>query len=127
MANAPRSSGRVARSVPLGALPTAVRTALTMTASLMTLLPPSVSQRLAGFEREGNPLLGFPFAAQRQERLALEIEQILLAHGRAGRDAASAQHMRHFIGYVRIVLADKFSLAHGVDAELERGQHTLAG
>src|ERR1700727_1570263 len=38
MAMAARSSGRVKASVPLGALPTAVRTLLTMTASLMFYL-----------------------------------------------------------------------------------------
>jgi hypothetical protein len=35
IAAAPRSSGRVSRRVPLGALPTAVRTADTITASFM--------------------------------------------------------------------------------------------
>src|SRR5271155_159778 len=39
---AARSSGRLVRSVPLGALPTAVRTALTMTASRMIHLPAGV-------------------------------------------------------------------------------------
>ncbi len=39
IAAAARSSGRVARRVPLGALPTAVRTELTMTASRMVHLP----------------------------------------------------------------------------------------
>ena len=39
IAAAARSSGRVARRVPLGALPTAVRTELTITASRMVHLP----------------------------------------------------------------------------------------
>src|SRR5271166_5854444 len=39
MATAARSSGRVVRSVPLPALPTAVRTELTITASLMGATP----------------------------------------------------------------------------------------
>jgi hypothetical protein len=44
MAMAAKSSGRVVRSVPRGALPTAVRTALTMTASLI-LFPQGLKPR----------------------------------------------------------------------------------
>src|ERR1700690_4435392 len=42
MVAAARSSGRLVRSVPLGALPTAVRTELTITASRMIHLPDGV-------------------------------------------------------------------------------------
>src|SRR4051794_563109 len=124
MAAAPRSSGRVARSIPLGALPTAVRTALTITASLI-LVTPLIPQRLPGFQREANPLLRLLLAAQREERFPLQIQQVLLAHQRARRDLTAAQHVRHPIGDLRVVIADKLAFAHDVDPEFQRRQHAF--
>ena len=46
MTIAARSSGRVVRSVPLGALPTGVRTAETMTASFMVSMAPRWTARV---------------------------------------------------------------------------------
>src|ERR1035437_7952599 len=140
MATAARSSGRVARNIPLGALPTAVRTALTITASLMDISPlwrrhsslprrhscrrlpgrehvsrrvstrqaggPApqlhtlIPKRLPALQGEGDPLLGFLFAAKREERFPLQIQQILLAFQGAGRDGPAAQNVRHPIGYL---------------------------
>src|SRR5215218_5012482 len=87
MAAAPRSSGRVARRVPFGALPTAVRTALTITA--FSIL---VSQRLACLERVGDSLLRLLFAAQGKEALAFEVQVVLFADQGTGRDGAAAHH-----------------------------------
>src|ERR1017187_5331592 len=117
MATAARSSGRVARKVPLGALPTAVRTALTITASLMLVsrghpLPHGrgsetygaarvskrfllIPQWLAAFQGEGNPLLRLLLTAERKKSLPLQIQQILFADRSAGRDIAAAQHPSH--------------------------------
>ena len=38
-----------------------------------------VPQRLSGFEREGDALLGFAFAAEGEKSLEFEVKQILLA------------------------------------------------
>src|SRR5262249_59011252 len=67
IAAAASSSGRVPRSVPPGALPTAVRTAETMTASFMSASAPASPDRLSRFpiaeeilDRFGD-LTHFPF------------------------------------------------------------------
>src|ERR1035437_6757385 len=147
MATAARSSGRVARNIPLGALPTAVRTALTITASLMDVSPQSektktgmaadktqsclirvhrrssaahnflIPQRAAALQCKGDALLGFLFAAKREERFPLQIQQILLAHQGAGSDRAAAQNVRHPTSDLRVVVADEFALPHHVDPE----------
>src|ERR1044071_6366864 len=77
---APISSGRVVRNVPFGALPTAVRTAVTITASLILL--PLVSQRLPRLQHVRQPLLCFAHAGERKERLALQVQKILLGNTR---------------------------------------------
>src|SRR5690349_12369975 len=65
---APISSGRVVRNVPFGALPTAVRTADTITASLIL-----ISQWFAGFQHVGHSFLRLAGANQRQKRFALQV------------------------------------------------------
>src|SRR5579863_2691761 len=52
-----------------------------------------VSQRLAGLERECNPLLRLALAAQRQERLTLQVKHVLLADQRSRRHTPAAQHI----------------------------------
>src|SRR6185369_12273655 len=97
----PISSGRVVRNVPFGALPTAVLTADTITASLimlslvlctlyLVLCSSSVSssnkvrstknkvhlisQRFPCFQHVRNPLLRLAHADKREERLALQVQ-----------------------------------------------------
>src|SRR5262249_17089064 len=84
------SSGRVSFKVPRGALPTAVLTELTITASFISFAPVFCSQLLktrkaflvsewfAGLEHVLNPLLSLTLAAERHKCLALEIQQVLL-------------------------------------------------
>src|ERR1035437_1548832 len=76
MARAARSSGRMVRSFPFGALPIGVRAAATMKASLMISIP----QRFAGLEGVGDTFDGFGFAAQAQENLAFQVHQVLLGN-----------------------------------------------
>src|SRR6266576_3747654 len=70
---APISSGRVFLNVPFGALPTAVRTADTITASLIILIP----QRLPRLQHVRHAFLGLALTNQRQERLAFQIQKVL--------------------------------------------------
>src|SRR5262245_19408111 len=79
IAAAAMSSGLVARSVPFGALPTAVRAPATITASFI-VGPPlhSVPQWLAGGEQVLDPLDGFLLVEQVDEGLALERQDVLL-------------------------------------------------
>src|ERR1035437_8986149 len=76
MARAARSSGRIVRSFPFGALPIGVRTAATRKASLML----SVPQRFAGLEGVGDTFDGPGFTAQAQEYLAFQVHQVLLGN-----------------------------------------------
>src|SRR5262245_2224164 len=69
---APISSGRVVRNVPRGALPTAVLTADTITASLISVLR-LVAQRLPRLQHVRDSFLRLAFADQRKERFALEV------------------------------------------------------
>src|SRR5581483_1504533 len=78
--SSPSVSGRVSFSPPLIARPNGVRTPLTIATSLIGLVP----QRLVVHEHVLHALAGFFLAAQREERLALEVEDVLLglAHRR---------------------------------------------
>src|SRR5277367_4540692 len=104
IAVAAKSSGRVVASAPRPDLPTAVRTLLVITASLMLfpvlLYIPSgakahrldclVSEWFTGLEGEGNTLLGFALSAEGQKRLALKVEEILLPNEGASRNGTPA-------------------------------------
>jgi hypothetical protein len=96
---AARSSGRVFFSVPLFARPTALRTALatiTFIGNVIWILfscelqswRASVAQRLARREHGLDALVGLGFAAQLQERFALQLEVVLLVQLSARSDRA---------------------------------------
>ena len=55
----------------------------------------SIAQRLAGFQREGDALLGLRLAAEGEESLALQVEDVLLADQGSRRNAA-AHDYRYF-------------------------------
>src|SRR5262245_32321578 len=118
------SSGRVDRSVPFGALPTGVLTALTITASRM--ISPLVPERFAGLQRVLDSLERLSLAEERHERLALEVEQVLLRHGRRVREVAAGHDLCDLVRNLRVVLRDEPALLHLVDAELERGERRSA-
>src|SRR5215471_14999913 len=85
--NAPRSSGRVLRNVPRGALPTGVRKQSTIRASGIL-----VPQWLPVLQHVLHALLRLYCPAQAQECFALQIQQILLAHLLGAAQAPAAQH-----------------------------------
>ena len=96
-------------------------------AVLMNFKDCLVSERFSGLERKGDALLGFAFSAERQERLALKVEEILLADDGAGGNGASAQDVGNVVGDFLVVVADVVGLAHQVDAEFQRRQRAFAG
>src|SRR5262245_44974478 len=120
MTAAAMSSGRVSRS-DLPALPTAVLTLDTTTASRMTSSPISVPQRRAFLERVLDALLRLLRAEERQEGLALEVQEMLLAR-RPRRAVAPAEDRGHVRRHERVVLADVAAPESVVDAHLERGE-----
>src|SRR6202021_1568395 len=125
---APRSSGRVARRAQRGALPTAVRTALTRTASLMISSDLfSIAQGLAGFEGVANALLRFALATEREEMLALQIKEVLFADRRAGGDVASAKDGGEVRSDGDVVISGVFAFVQHVDAKTEGGEHAVSG
>src|SRR2546421_5455077 len=85
IAIAAMSSGRVADSFPFGALPTAVRTAETMTGEFI-----SVPQYLSLLQQMFHARQRLLFAAKRLEGFPLEIEKILFGCARRPRDVAAA-------------------------------------
>src|SRR6266550_8993911 len=87
---APISSGRVFLNVPFGALPTAVRTADTITASLIILIP----QRLPRLQHVRHAFLGLALTNQRQERLAFQIQKVLFGDACRVIQIATSQNTR---------------------------------
>src|ERR1019366_6641925 len=86
----------------------------------------SVSERLARLQSVLNPREGLGLAAQLEKRLALEIQDVLLADRRLLRQRAAGQDERQRAADERVVVADSAGAPREVDAELERGEHALA-
>src|SRR5579864_1632631 len=79
----------------------------------------SIPQRLPRLQRVLYPLLRLPLAAQRFESLALQIQQILLAHRRSRCHIAAAQHLGHLVADLLLMVADVLALPHQMHAQLE--------
>src|SRR5690606_26348049 len=102
---AARSSARWSLRVPLWALQMGVRTPATITASrTMGSLLPLVPQRLAGGQDVLHPGLALGMAAEAQERLPFEVEQVFLAHPGAGGQRAAGEDVGQLLGDVDVVL-----------------------
>src|SRR5262245_44016558 len=119
MTAAAMSSGRVSRSAR-PALPTAVRTLDTTTASRMTSSP-LVPERRPFLQGVLDALLRLLRAQERQEGLALEVQEMLLAR-RARRAVAPAEDRGHVRPHERVVLADVAAAEGVVDPHLEGGE-----
>src|SRR6185312_15841650 len=109
--SAPRSSERVFLNTPRGARPMGVRTAERIATSRMEffsfwLRGSSVPQRFALGQHELDAFAGLRFPAEGEERLALEVEDVLLADGRAGRDGPARQDAGQVAAHLGVVLAD---------------------
>src|SRR5215216_825732 len=126
MAAPAMSSGRLVRRLPRGARPTAVRAPLTITASFIASFL-SVADDLAGHQEALDPLHGLGLAEQGQERVALQVEDVLLAHPLAERQLAPAQHPGQVAGDHPVVLAGLAGPLEGLHAQLQGGQDGQPG
>src|SRR4029079_4261766 len=72
-------------------------------------------------------LLRFRLAAQTQERLALEIEQILLGNFLFSGQSTSAQDVRQLLADHCIVFGYISSLTRQVNPQFQQGESALAG
>src|SRR5580658_5845182 len=88
---AARSSGRVVRSVPLGAFPTAVRRQSTITAFITLIRCLLIAQRFTCFQHMLHAFLSLRISAQAQECFALQVQKILLGHGLLAGQAAARE------------------------------------
>src|SRR5204862_6465940 len=86
----------------------------------------SIPQYLSRLQRVLNAGQRPAFAAQLQERLALEVEQVLLADGRLVRQRTACEDVGERAPDHRVVIADPAGAPGEVDAELQRRKHTLA-
>src|SRR5215470_609092 len=124
IAAAAMSSGRVADRAPLGALPTAVRTADTITAAILfkpefsDYLSISVPQHISFFQQILHSREGLLFTTQRLKRLPLEIQKILFRRSRLARYVSAAEYMREFAGDVRFIIGNMTGLPHQVHTQI---------
>src|SRR6185437_11709405 len=131
--SAQRSSERVFLKTPRGARPMGVRTAERMVTSRMgfflwprLLRDWSVPQRFALGQHVLDALAGLGFPAQREERLALEVEDVLLADRRASRDGPAREDARQVAAHLGVVLADLVRALEVVQRAPQRGGAGLA-
>src|SRR4029079_3079445 len=85
-----------------------------------------VPQRLPGLQRVRDALEGLPLAAQAEERLALEVQQLLFRHGARMRETAAREDPGQLSPDHRVVIADAAGAPGEVDAELERGEQAFS-
>src|ERR671937_1607538 len=91
-----------------------------------SMIRTSVPQRLAGFERVLDTLQRPPFAAKLQKRLALQIEELLLADRGLVRQRSAGENPGERASYQRVVIADAASPPGEMHAEFQRRQHAIA-
>src|SRR5690349_10986344 len=82
----------------------------------------SVPQRLPRLQSVTDAFERLRLPAELQERLTLQIEQVLFAHNRLMRKRAARQHERESATDQRIVIADAARSPREMHAELERGE-----
>src|SRR4029450_5890609 len=114
------SSGRLARRLPRGARPTAVRAPDTITASFISSIP-SVADHLAGHQKALDPLHRLGLAEQGQKRVALQVEDVLLGDPLAERQLAAAQDPGQVAGDHAVVVAGLAGPLEGLHAPLPGG------
>src|SRR5215471_10260192 len=108
IATAAMSSGRVADSFPFGALPTAVRTADTITAELIASIPQDFAL-LEQMLHSGQRLL---FPAKRLEGLSFEVEEVLFGRSRCPRRIAAADDVCQFARDMGLIIGDVTGPSH---------------
>src|SRR5581483_2322467 len=121
--SAARSSGRVLRSVPRGAFPTAARRQSIITASCILT---SIAQRLTCLQHVLNPLLCLGLAAEAEESLALQVQQILFGDGLFAGDPAAAQYICQFFADLGVIVGYVPAFMREVNAGFEQSEFGLA-
>src|ERR1035438_7061890 len=96
---------------------------MSYTVTCNTLVP----KCLTGLQRELNALLGFLFTCERDEGLALQVEQILLTDQSAGVDLSAAEHVSYLAGDLHFVIGDELATPHDVDSHLQGCQDAFSG
>src|SRR5688572_26425870 len=91
-----------------------------------TIFMASVSQRPSGLQGVLNALLGPALAHEAEERLALEIKQLLFGDRRRMRQHSSSHDGGERPADLRVVVANPAGPPRKVDAQLQRGQHRVA-
>src|SRR6516162_9893304 len=86
----------------------------------------SIPQRFARLERVLDALKGLSLAAELEERLALEIQQLLLADGGLVRERSAGETPRQRPADQRVVIADAARAPRQVDTQFQRGQKAVA-
>src|SRR5215207_7656100 len=109
-----------------GPTPRSARVARSLRSLAIEPIQLSIPQRFAGLEGMGDPFLRFSLAAQAEEGLALQIQQVLLALGGRRRSIQTGQNPGELAADQRIVLADPSSAPGEVDAELQRREGVRA-
>src|SRR5690606_31053843 len=84
-----------------------------------------ITQRLPFCQHKLDTLESFALGKQRQKRLTLEIEEILLANQRGFRQIAARHDVSQFIGNLSIVFRDKFPGLHAIGTNQEHSECRL--
>src|SRR5687767_5684940 len=92
----------------------------------VTWLPPLVPQRFPRLQRMVNPLLRLALADQAQERLPLEVEQVLFRDGRRVRERSACHDRCQRAADQGVVVADASAAPGQVHAKLQGGEHAIA-
>src|SRR6266481_2264673 len=85
-----------------------------------------ISQRFAGLQRMRDALLCFLFAAEGDEGLALEIENILFADQLRRSERAAGENVRELAADMGVVLRGISAAHHHVDGEFRTGKELFA-
>src|ERR1700693_3780857 len=85
-----------------------------------------VAKWFTRFEGVGDALQGLAFAAEADEGLALEVEEVLLADQLRGGERAAGENIGELAPHDGVVFADEFAAEHHVDGELSAGKELLA-
>src|ERR1700688_1245865 len=86
----------------------------------------SIPQWLARLQGVGDALLGFAFAAEGDERFALQVEDVLFADELRRRERAAGKDVGEFVRDESIVFRYIFAAQQHVDGELGGGAKLLA-
>src|SRR6186997_57120 len=89
----------------------------------LVIIDASVSQCLACLQRIGHSFQCPALAAETEKALAFEIEESLLAEGRAMRNVTARKHARHFGADDPLMIRNPAGTVREVDSERERREH----